>query len=89
MNQQEVQQQPKAGLTGWSKVEPSASSQVKDEGGQHCLYCEKWFKRKSDLKRHIRVHTGERPYACVYCPYRATQKGDLNKHHLSQHRRSS
>ena len=57
-----------------------------EEGDHRCPYCDKLFKRKSDLKRHVRVHTGERPYACLYCSYRATQKGDLNKHHFSQHK---
>lgn len=51
--------------------------------GLVCPVCNKTFcsrNRRQDLQRHILSHTGERPFACSYCPYRATLKGNLKKH---------
>lgn len=50
-----------------------------------CSFCEKHFSRASDLKRHWRLHTGEKPYACTFCDYTTTFHSTLRSHMRSKH----
>ncbi|XP_044116484.1 zinc finger protein 296 isoform X2 [Neovison vison] len=45
-----------------------------------CPVCAKTLSSFSNLKVHMRSHTGERPYACDQCPYTCTQSSKLNRH---------
>lgn len=51
-----------------------------------CDHCGKVFQFSNDLRKHVRTHTGEKPYRCPYCSYRATQKVHLRGHVLRRHR---
>ena len=39
-----------------------------------CMFCPKQFKSISALNKHIRVHTGSRPFRCYLCGDRFKQK---------------
>lgn len=58
----------------------------KETGLKECHVCNKEFEPRI-LERHVRSHTGERPYACDQCPFRCSQFGNLNKHKSFVHKK--
>ena len=53
---------------------------------QHeCGVCEKVFVSASQLARHVRTHTKEKPYKCDVCEKRFTQASNLQTHMRTQH----
>jgi len=80
--------------TVWSGIRFSSETQdlvsnkalkVSENRHLHCNECDYMAISESKLKMHMRTHTGEKPYVCLYCPYRSSQSSNLRKHIQLRH----
>ncbi|XP_050728506.1 longitudinals lacking protein, isoforms H/M/V-like isoform X6 [Eriocheir sinensis] len=86
------QQNAPGASVGGNTGSPSLVAPLQEVAGQDgcasCAVCGKVFKGhkyKFRLRRHMIIHTGEKPFACPYCPHRANIRNNLTRHIFFQH----
>jgi len=70
-----------------SEVEAVQSSKkcIKKEKAS-CALCGKSFRDKWCLSRHVRIHTGEKPFVCLVCGFSSSYRQNLRVHLKGKHR---
>lgn len=58
-------------------------------GHEECEYCGKLYYNKIDYDQHIRTHTGDNPYPCSICGFRALTRDGLQSHKAKEHEKMS
>jgi uncharacterized Zn-finger protein len=50
-----------------------------------CPFCTVVMKTPHKIQEHIRVHTGEKPFQCLYCNQKFTQGSSRSRHMRTIH----
>ncbi|CAG0887792.1 unnamed protein product [Cyprideis torosa] len=55
------------------------------DGFHHCIFCGKQIRDASNFKKHLRTHTGEKPYPCTVCGRAFSRSENLKMHMRNRH----
>ncbi|KAM3870836.1 uncharacterized protein hivep2b [Diretmus argenteus] len=78
-----LQQCSHPGMDQLSETVCKMEQKQQKPGKYVCDYCGRACAKPSVLKKHIRSHTGERPYPCIPCGFSFKTKSNLYKHRKS------
>ena len=69
-----------------STTECVLHNHMKVQQGQHrCEQCGKWFRKRDKLKRHVQIHSMDRPFQCLICGSKRFRRLEHLKRHIRVH----
>lgn len=63
----------------------SAAADVDPKDPLQCHVCMVRCGSANDMRRHVMIHTGEKPFTCQFCNHRTARKYNLKKHMRDVH----
>ncbi|KAM4051599.1 zinc finger and BTB domain-containing protein 7A isoform 1-T4 [Anomaloglossus baeobatrachus] len=83
-HEEEEEEDGEEGTGGYPSWSQKVEKKMRAKAFQKCPICEKVIQGAGKLPRHIRTHTGEKPYECIICKVRFTRQDKL-KVHMRKH----
>ncbi|XP_042228489.1 protein abrupt-like isoform X2 [Homarus americanus] len=74
------------GLVGVLMAATAPRPQRRANNPLNCPVCGRVVLFRSEFEKHMRTHTGEKPFVCHLCSYRSAQRSNLNVHLKSVHK---
>ncbi|KAA0202719.1 hypothetical protein HAZT_HAZT000655 [Hyalella azteca] len=69
----------------WGDGRSASRAEDLKTAGVQCPVCSKRFPSTWHATRHMRTHTGEKPFMCQYCAFKTSDRSCIKRHIAALH----